>query len=962
MSTTTISDTAQLSNELKEKIVGEVKFDKLSRLLYSTDASIYQMMPIGVVIPRNTADVSATIEIANKNSIPILPRGGGTSLAGQTVGNALVIDFSKYMRHMIEINTEEKWVRTQPGIVLDELNRQIKKTNLMFTPDPSTSNRSNVGGAIGNNSCGAHSIIWGKTSDNVIDIETILSNGQSAKFGPITRKEFKSMSVKNSFLGNIYATLSSVISNHRDEIVNKYPTIQRRVGGYNLDHLASNEALNMAQFIVGSEGTLITATEAKLKLVDIPKHKGISVLHFNDLIESMEATVDILDLNPAAIEHIGSSIINQTRQNLSYSRISNFIDGNPNSLLVVEFIGDSAKEVADKLTKLQLRAKKRNLGYSTLSVTSPEEQSKVWAVRRAGLGLLMSKPGDTKPLPFVEDTAVSPEKLPQFVKRFDQIVKDNNTEADYYGHASVGCLHIRPLVNLKTEIGIQQMKDISDAICDLVIEFGGSLSGEHGDGLVRSHLNEKVFGPKIYDAFRDVKNAFDPKGLMNPGKIIDASPMEKNLRIDPNYSTHEITTGFTYSREGGFSKALEMCNGQGACRKLDGTMCPSYMATRDEEHSTRGRATALRSAISGALPLESLTSSRMHEVLDLCLECKGCKSECPSGVDMAKLKYDFLNLYHKKNGQTLRNLIFGNISFLSKMGSMTAPISNWILQSPLMKELLEKYAGIDKRREMPNFSDTTFTQWYKSRNSNLKEPIGKVLLFPDTFTNYNHPEIGKAAVKIIEALGYEVQIPKTKCCGRPMLSSGLMDKAKKHAEYNIESLYTHVSQGKKLIGLEPSCILGFLDDFTDLVEEKTRDKGLVISQNTMLIEEFILFALENGSIIDFKNPPKSILFHGHCHQKAMIGTEPALKILKLLPDTEISEIKSGCCGMAGSFGFEKEHFEISNQIGERELLPEIRNSSNNTEIVSEGVSCRQQIFSGTGRKSQHLVEVLAKAL
>ena len=962
MDTSNFSDTSQLVDELQKNVFGEVKFDELTRMLYSTDASIYQMTPIGVVIPKDSDDVSATIEIANKHSIPLLPRGGGTSLAGQTVGNAIVIDFSKYMRDIIEINSEEKWVRTQPGIVLDELNRQIKQSNLMFTPDPSTSNRGNVGGAIGNNSCGAHSIIWGKTSDNILDIQTILSNGDKAKFGPISKEEFRNISLQESLEGNIYKTLTTIINDYKDEISSKYPNIQRRVGGYNLDHFISKESINMAEFLVGSEGTLITATEAKLKLVDIPKYKGLSVLHFNDLIESMEATVDILDLNPAAIEHIGNSIINQTRQNLSYSRISNFIDGNPNSLLVVEFIGDTEKEVVDQLKKLKSRAEQRKLGYSTLSVTSPQEQSKVWAVRKAGLGLLMSKPGDSKPLPFVEDTAVSPEKLPQFIQRFDQIVKENKTEADYYGHASVGCLHIRPLVNLKTDAGIKQMKDISDAICELVIEFGGSLSGEHGDGLVRSHLNEKIFGPKIYEAFHQVKNAFDPKGLMNPGKIIDSSPMEKNLRIDPNYSTQTIPTGFSYSKEGGFAKAIEMCNGQGACRKLDGTMCPSYMATRDEEHSTRGRATALRSAISGDLPIESLTSARMHQVLDLCLECKGCKSECPSSVDMAKLKYDFLNLYHKKNGQTLRNFIFGNISLLSKMGSLTAPISNWILQSPLMKELLEKYVGIDKRREMPVFSATPFTQWYKSNNSVLNQPLGKVLLFPDTFTNYNHPEIGKAAVKLIEALGYEVEIPDVKCCGRPMLSSGMMDKAKKHAQYNIESLYSHLYQGKKLIGLEPSCILGFLDDFNDLVDEETREKGLLVSKNTMLIEEFILFALENGSTINFKNPPKTIAFHGHCHQKAMVGTDPALKTLQLLKGTEISEINSGCCGMAGSFGFEKEHFDISNQIGERELLPAIRNSSTETAIISEGVSCRQQIFSGTGKNSQHLVEILANSL
>ncbi|MCL0029328.1 FAD-binding oxidoreductase, partial [Dehalococcoidia bacterium] len=580
-----------LVEELRAQILGEVRFDEMSRALYSTDASIYQIQPLGVVIPRTTEDVISVMEAAGRHGVPVLPRGGGTSLAGQTVGQAIVVDFSKYMRETLEVNTEERWARVQPGIVLDVLNDSLKPHGLMFAPDPSTSNRGNVGGALGNNSCGAHSIVWGKTVDNVIEMDVVLADGQPARFSQLDGSGLEAKMRMVGLEGDIYRELFAIGEANRAEILKRYPKIQRRVSGYNLDEFIRGKDFDMARFVVGSEGTLVNITEAKLRLVPTPKFKGLGVVHFSELIESMEATVATLELEPSAVEQIGSMILRQAKANLKYSRITDFIQGDPESLLAIEFVGDSETEVVSKLDRLEDRMKRGRLGYAFVRMLDQSDQNKVWEVRRAGLGLMMNVPGDAKPLPYVEDTAVAPEVLPEFVKRFDQIVQDHDTEAGYYGHASVGCLHIRPLVNLKRQDGVDKMVSIANEISDLVLEFGGSMSGEHGDGLVRSGFNEKMFGGQLYDAFRGVKRAFDPNGIMNPGKIVDSSPMTQSLRISPSYQTASVPTGFSYSQEGSFAHAIEMCNGQGACRKvLEGTMCPSYMVTRDEEHSTRGRA------------------------------------------------------------------------------------------------------------------------------------------------------------------------------------------------------------------------------------------------------------------------------------------------------------------------------------------------------------------------------------
>ncbi len=962
----TESDTREMVEELNRLVSGEVRFDKMSRVLYSTDASIYEIEPVGVVIPRSAEDVIAVVETANRHGVSVLPRGGGTSLGGQTVGHSIVMDFSKYMNSVVELNREEQWVRAQPGIVLDVLNQQIRDSGLLFAPDPSTSNRGNVGGALGNNSCGAHSIMWGKTVDNVHELDVVLSNGKPTRFGALDGSQLEARMRGEGLEGDIYRRLFEIGDANRDEIIARYPKIQRRVSGYNLDEFVGGMGFDMARFVVGSEGTLVTITEAKLKLVPRPKVTGLGVLHCNDLIESMDATIVALELQPAAVELIGSMIIRQAKSNLAYSRITDFIDGDPEALLAIEIAGDSEGEVISKMDHLEDSFARRGLGYAFLKLTRPQDQAKVWDVRKAGLGLMMNVPGDAKPLPFVEDCAVAPEHLPDFVRKFDDIVTSNGTQAGYYGHASVGCLHIRPLINLKDSEGVERMVSIAEEVGDLVMEYGGSMSGEHGDGLVRSWFNRKMFGERLYGAFREVKRAFDPDSIMNPGKIVDAQPMTENLRIGPEYSPARLNTGFAFAQEGSFAHGIEMCNGQGACRKtLGGTMCPSYMVTREEEHSTRGRANALRAAMSGALPAGALGEKRLYDVLDLCLECKGCAAECPSNVDMAKLKYEFLNQYHKANGYSARSQLFGNIATVSRIGAFFAPVSNWMNRLPAARRMIEANLGIDRRRELPPFASQTFEQWFRARGGSPESANrrGAAVLFPDTFTNYNHPELGRAAVKVIEALGYQVIVPKVRCCGRPMLSKGMMDRARANARFNVERLHGYVESGAKLVGIEPSCILSFADDYTDL-SGVNASKAKAIAANTMLVEQFVEYAMSQGAEIELDGSklPDRVMLHGHCHQKALVGTGAAMNVLKAIEGCETTEITSGCCGMAGSFGYEAEHYDISMQIGEMSLFPAIREQRGDFAVVAEGVSCRQQIAHGTGKRARHLAEVLADAL
>ncbi len=952
----------ELEHDLKRAVAGEVRFDSYSREMYATDGSIYRIVPLGVVLPRDADDVSAAIETAARHGAPVLPRGGGTGLAGQTVNRAVVIDFSKYMHDVLEVNVEERWVRTQPGIAIGELNRQLAQTGLHFTPDPSTANRANIGGAIGNNSCGAHSIVYGKTVDHVLDLDVTLSNGTRTRFSRVEAARLESNMSGSGLEAAIYREVRRVAEDARDEVARRFPRIMRRVGGYNLDLVLDTADYNLARLIVGSEGTLAAVTSARLNLVPIPENKGLAVLHFSTIEEAMEATVTTLEEQPDAVEHIGSMIIQQARQSLGFARNIGFLQGDPSDILVVEFSGESPAETANKLDKLGERMRRNGLSFAITNLVDPAAQRQVWNMREAGLGLLMNVPGDAKPLPFVEDTAVSPEKLPEYVRRFDEIVRRHETEAGYYGHASVGCLHIRPVVNLKRRDGVEKMYAIAAEVSDLVLEFGGAMSAEHGDGIARSEWNEKMFGPELYKAFREVKAAFDPDGIMNPGKIVDAPPMTQNLRYGETYQTTPFETRFDWSADLGFAGAVERCNGVGACRKVNsGAMCPSYMATREEEHSTRGRANSLRAALSGALPHDQIAGDRMFDVLDLCLECKSCKSECPSNVDMAKIKYEFLNNYYKRHRLPIRSRMVGDVHRLNAIMRPFAPVANALSGSAVSRWLGEAVIGIDRRRRFPALSSQSFESWFRSRVPDTTGTRGVAVLFHDTFTNFNHPRAGLAATRLLESLGFEVRIADRKCCGRPMISKGMIEKAAANARHNIDLLYPLVENGAQIVGWEASCLLTLKDEYPDLFPDDPRARAVAdaaVMIETLLVET----AGDDGQHIEWSEREASVAAQVHCHERALVGTGDAEAALNLPPGYSAEVIDAGCCGMAGSFGFEKEHYDVSMQIGEDRLFPFVRSAPSDVEIAVTGVSCHQQIADGTAREARYLVEVLADAL
>ena len=950
------TDYLDLEAELKKRIEGEVKFDRYTRLLYSTDASIYQIEPIGVVVPRHKGDVQAVIEIANRLGVSVLPRGGGTSLAGQTVGHSIVLDFSKYMQNVLEVNKEELWCRVQPGLVQDELNAYVRPMGLQFGPDTSTSNRATIGGMIGNNSAGAHSLTYGKTLDHVIELTILLADGSEVVLKDLALDEVERKSKNDAIEGRVYREVFRLAEQHKNEILARYPKIMRRVSGYNLDEFIKPQPFNLSRMIVGSEGTLATIVEAKMRLVPKPKWTAMDVIHFNDDIEALECAQVILQTAPYAMESTDKMILNLARGNIVQSQRLGFVQGNPSSLLMVEFAGETEDEVKEQVYKLEELRKREKIGYAATQAFKPEEVRAIWGVRKAGLGLLLGTKGDKKPIAFVEDAAVAPAKLPEFIRRFREVVARHDTVAGYYGHCSVGCMHIRPLINLKEESERSKMVSIANAIADLVLEFNGAMSGEHGDGLARSHFNAKLFGPALYEAFRQIKRAFDSKNLMNPGKIVDSPAMTESLKISPQYKTWQPQTTLDFSEQGGFVRAVEMCSGMGECRKkLDGTMCPSYMGTLDEEHSTRGRANALRTVLSGKVPKEDFTGKRLHEIMDLCLECKACKAECPSNVDMAKLKYEFLDHYHRANGLPLRNRLFGGIARLNRIGSQFPMVANGIAGSKLNRWLMEKLAGIDRRRPLPKFAGETFEEWFSNYKAEGNGSKGEVVLFHDTFNDFNTPNVAIAATCLLERLGHRVLLSNKRCCGRPMISKGMLNEAKNNAVWNIDELVPFAERGIPIIGLEPSCLLTLRDEYPDLLQSSDAKK---VADNSFLLEEFLVREPAAGRFSSkFSSLGRKALLHGHCHQKALVGTAPTVAVLKAA-GFEVSEVDSGCCGMAGSFGFEKEHYDLSVTIANRRLVPAVKSAATDVEIVAPGISCRQQIEHLTGRRAKHPAELL----
>jgi FAD/FMN-containing dehydrogenase/Fe-S oxidoreductase len=947
-------DVAGLRRALAAEFTGELHFDAVSRALYATDASVYQIEPLGVAIPRSRADVIRLVGICREHRCPITMRGGGTSQAGQAIGPGLVVDTSKYLNGLLDLNIAERWARVEPGLVLDELNDQLRQHGLRFAPDVSTASRATIGGMMANNSSGARSVIYGKTIDHVLEQEVVLSDGSVVHLGPISRDQLRTKCAEQSLEGACYRVVADLATQHRDEIGRRFPRVLRRVGGYNLDEFVHDDRLfNLAKLMVGSEGTLGVVLSATVNLVPLPAAKAVLAIQFAGLLESLSAAPLILRHGPSAVEVMDKSILDYTKQSAALEALRrSFIDGDPGALLCVEFYADRAEDLPPRLKALEQDLRAQGLGYHYHHALDLPGQARIWSLREAGLGLSMAMKDDAKSLSFVEDTAVAPERLRDFIERFLAIVRGHGTTAGVYAHASVGCLHVRPVVNMKTEAGVRRFEAIANDISDLVLEFGGALSGEHGDGLVRSPFMEKMFGPVLYQAFRTIKKTFDPHGIFNPGKIVDAPPLTANLRYGPAYATRPLTTHFDYP-EGSFAGAVEMCSGLGACRKtLEGTMCPSYMATRHEQHSTRGRANVLRLTIAGRLGEAGLGDQGVYDTLDLCLECRACKAECPVGVDVARFKSEFLADYWQRHGTPLHARALGNARAAAEWGSRFAPLSNWIVNSGVGRALNERVLGIDRRRVLPQFQRRTLA----SRHTGAS-PRHDVLLFNDTFTNHYDPEIGVAALEVLNASGWNPALAPNRCCGRPQISKGLLSQARAMAERNVHALYADADAGRPIVFCEPSCLSAVREDAPALLRGDARRKAEVIAKASVLFEEFMT---SRAPQLHLRPGPTTILLHGHCHQKSMALVAPSKALLSRIPNATVVDLDAGCCGMAGSFGYAREHYDVSRAIGERKLFPAIRRKPEGAVVVAAGTSCRHQIADFTGEPAVHPAVLLAQ--
>jgi FAD/FMN-containing dehydrogenase/Fe-S oxidoreductase len=972
--------------------VPEVHFDRMTRLLYSTDASIYQMIPVGVAYPRDGEEVAAAVEIAARHNVPILPRGGGSSLAGQAVGHAMVLDLSRHMDQILAVDPHTRTVRVQPGITLSQVNNALRQHNLMFGPDPASADRATIGGVLGNNASGAHSILYGMAADHICATDVILSSGDRVHFDSFEPDDWHIRSQHPGLEGTLYQALLEILSRYARPVATCYPRTLRNAAGYNLNKLAETGTPNLSVLMAGSEGTLGVITEATLNLVPVPKTKRLALVHFKTRKAALEAVPTLLESKPAAIEIIDKTLLDLTRDRLEYQHLLTFVRGDPEALLAVEYNADTHSELDHCIQRLNLQLNQLHHNEPVVIISDPAGQAKVWSVRKLGLGILMSMRGDTKPAAFIEDAAVPVEHLADYVEEISEAAREVGVEqVAIYGHASAGCLHIRPFVNLKTTQGMHQIRQLAKISTQLVIKYGGTTSGEHGEGFSRGEFSEKLFGTELTRAFREVKAAFDPHNLMNPGKVVDPPKMDDQniMRYGPDYvtSNEPQQTVFSFSADGGFARAVEMCNGAGVCRQIDeGVMCPSFKATRDETHSTRGRANALRAAIMGQLGPKGLTSKQLYEVLDLCLSCQACKSECPSAVDMAKLKAEFLHTYYQEHGTPLRSRLFAHIADLNRLSQPFAPLFNALLASP--GRWITRPLGVHPQRSLPKLASQPFSKWYaqhlrQTSTKKISDPTNpnpnatardqssqsraytaertSVVFFHDTFMEHNDPHIGQAAIKILEAGGYEVIIlGEKKCCGRPAVSKGLLDEAARLARHNLALLAPYAERAIPIVGCEPSCMAMLVDDYTDLVPGL---QSQAVARMAMPIEKFLVREFNAGWLnLPLDNTPRRVLFHGHCQQKALFGTADTLAVLEMIPHCQVEQIESGCCGMAGSFGYEHEHYNLSIQLAEMSLAPAVRAAPPEAIICAAGTSCRQQIEDTTGRRALHPIEVLAEAL
>ena len=971
--------------DLRARIDGEVRFDQYSRQLYATDASIYELLPIGVVFPRTTADVAAVVSYCADREIPVLPRGGGTSLAGQTVNEAVVLDFTQHMDALVEVYPDEARALVGPGIRLGDLDEALAPHGLKFAPDPAWGDKSVIGGAIGNNSTGAHSLKYGKTDAYVESCEVVLADGTVTTFGEMGRAELAERADPEGDLeARIYAELDRILDEESDEILERYPDLKRNVSGYNLDWVvedAEDGTVNVASLLAGSEGTLAIVTEAEVSLEPIPATKSMALLAYDDLIEAMADVSDILDHEPAAVEILDDVLIDLARDTAEFEDVVAILPEGTRAVLLVEFYADDDRAGKEKVANLltdrtdgvdpeasptadrtvvdaPVRA------FDALEAHDDAQRTQFWKLRKSGLPILLSRTTDEKHIAFIEDTAIPPEHLSEYVAAFQDLLAEYETTTSFYAHAGPGVLHIRPLVNTKTVDGLETMEAIADDVTDLVVKYGGSVSGEHGDGRARTQWNEKLYGEDLWQTFRELKTAFDPDWLLNPGQVCGDAKMTENLRFDPEY---EYDAGFEetleWDNDNGMQGMVELCHGCGGCRGPQETtgsvMCPTYRAADEEITSTRGRANALRQAMSGDLPDDPTDETFMNEVMDLCIGCKGCARDCPSEVDMAKLKAEVTHAHHQEHGSSLRAKLFANVDTLATLGSAFAPLSNFTTKLPGARVVLEKTVGIARDRTLPTFHRRTLQDWFDDRGPQVDVGTAerKALLFPDTYTNYSHPEVGKAAVRVLEAAGVHVRLADRTDSGRPAHSKGFLDKSRAVAEANVAALTPQVEDGWDLVHVEPSDAVMFQLDYLDLL---SGDAVETLADNTYGVCEYLdTFGLDEQ--VDWDPLDETLTYHGHCHQKATKKDYHAVGVLRRA-GYAVDPLDSGCCGMAGTFGYEAEHFSMSKAIGDI-LFDQIEGSDGDT-VVTPGASCRTQLGDWEAREAEppHPIQTLDAAL
>ena len=961
---------------LAGRLEGDLYFDDTMRILYATDASAYRELPLAVAIPRNLADLKTLIEFAHTEKTSLIPRTAGTSLAGQVVGAGIVVDVSKYFNQILELNVAEKWVRVQPGVVRDELNMFLQPHGLLFGPETSTANRAMIGGMVGNNSCGSNSVVYRSTREHLLEVKALLSDGTEAAFSSLDLDQFHAKCEGDSLEAQIYRTTRQLLSNAdtQAEIRRQFPkaSVERRNTGYAVDILtemapftAGGPTFNFCSLLAGSEGTLAFLTEIKLDLnVLPPAEAGLLCIHFNSIDEALRANIIAMGYKPSASELIDQYILACTKDNIEQSQNRFFVEGDPGAILVVEFLRASREEISVVAKELEMALRDAQLGYH-FPLLFGADTKRIWSLRKAGLGLLSNLPGDDKAVPVIEDTAVDVLDLPAYIRDFNEILTKHGLYSVHYAHAGSGELHLRPIINLKTVEGNRLFRVIAEEIATLVKKYDGSLSGEHGDGRLRGEFIPQMIGEKNYQLLKKIKQVWDPLHIFNPGKIVDTPSMNTMLRYEPGQKTPAFNTIFRYHNQDVLQHA-EQCNGSGDCRKTalsGGTMCPSFMATRNEKDTTRARANILREFLTRSDKPNRFDHKEIYEVMDLCLSCKGCKSECPSNVDMAKLKAEFLQHYYDANGVPLRSKLIAHFTLTARLGALAPTLYNFFVGNKLTGSLIKKLSGFAVGRSMPTLYHTTLQKWYKKRHLT---GTGKrmIYFFADEFTNYNDTGIGIKAIELLEALGYEVVIPQHVESGRTWLSKGLIRDAKKIVNENLRLLTPLVNEETPMVGVEPSAILTFRDEYIDLADDDLYGKAKEMSKHVFYIDEFLAAEMEKGHIARsaFTGSAKKIMLHGHCQQKALSSVNHTVKMLSFVDGYSVQAIPSGCCGMAGSFGFEKEHFSLSMKIGELVLFPAVRKATEETIIAAPGTSCRHQVKDGTGREALHPVEILHAAL